>query len=87
MKLQKPHISEKSTMLKDQNKYIFVVSKKANKNEIKKEIEKMYNVRVLDVNTIRIKPKNKRFKNIVYKKDKYKKAIITLKKGHKIDLI
>lgn len=86
--IKKPHITEKGTFLKDQNKYIFDVSKNANKSEIKKEIKNIYGVDAIKINIVNIPVKAKRFKNIVYRKKSFhKKAIITLKDGQKIDLI
>jgi large subunit ribosomal protein L23 len=85
--IKKPHITEKATDLGSQNKYVFEVDKNANKNEIKKEIERIYKVNVVKVNILKIPSKPKRFGNIVSKKDKYKKAIVTLKEGQKIELV
>ncbi|MCS6788967.1 MAG: 50S ribosomal protein L23 [Patescibacteria group bacterium] len=86
--IKKPHITEKGTFLKDQNKYVFDVSKNANKSEIKKEIKNIYGVDVVKINIINIPAKSKNFRNIVSKKKTfYKKAIVTLKDGQKIDLI
>ncbi|MGC8776092.1 MAG: 50S ribosomal protein L23 [Minisyncoccia bacterium] len=85
--IQKPHITEKGTFLKDKNKYIFRVLKNANKSEIKKEIKNFYGVDAVKINIINIPPKAKRFRNIVSKKGHIKKAIVTIKEGQKIDLI
>lgn len=86
--IKKPHITEKGTFLKDQNKYIFDVSKNANKSEIKKEIKNIYGVDAVKINIVNIPVKAKRFKNIVYQKKAFnKKAIVKLKDGQKIDLI
>jgi large subunit ribosomal protein L23 len=85
--IKKPHITEKGTFLKDQNKYIFEVVSNANKIEIKKEIKKLYNVDPIKINVINIPPKTKRFRNIKSKKGGVKKVIVTLKQGQKIDLI
>jgi large subunit ribosomal protein L23 len=85
--IKKPHITEKATDLSSQNKYVFDVDKNANKNEIKKEIERIYKVNVVKVSILKIPSKSKRFGNIISKKDKYKKAIVTLKEGQKIELV
>ncbi len=84
--LIKPYISEKATFLKGLNKYIFEVEKKANKIEVKKIIEKLYNVKVEKVNFVILKLKKKRMgRNITQFKPK-KKAIVTLKEGYKIEM-
>jgi large subunit ribosomal protein L23 len=88
--IKKPLITEKfSAMAEKENKYGFVVDKKATKEEIKKVIEKVFKVAVVDVNTMVYSGKPKyRYtkKNILEGKTSgYKKAIITLKEGDKID--
>ena len=81
-----PNVTEKSTSLSDFNKVVFKVNKKANKQSIKKTIEKIFKVNVIKINTINIKGKNKLVRNKKSYKPGYKKAIITLKKGQSIDL-
>lgn len=83
-----PYITEKSNDLSAQNKYIFIVLKRANKPTIKKLVEKNYKVKVDKVNVIflTITPKRLGFKRPLARKGGYKKAIITLKEGYKIDL-
>ena len=68
------------------NKVVFKVNKKANKNFIKKSIEKIFKVNVIKINTINIKGKTKLVRNRKSFKTGYKKAIVTLKKGQSIDL-
>ena len=84
----KPVISEKSYNLANaSNKYVFFVNTGVNKIEIKGEIEKKYKVKVIDVNTV-VKPgkKNRDWKtNKTFRKSDKRKAIVTLKKGDKID--
>jgi large subunit ribosomal protein L23 len=84
-----PLITEKASKINNNGIYSFVVSKKANKIEIKKEIERIYNVTVVSVNTIICAPKPivKYTKKRVMKgkKSSYKKAIATLKSGDVID--
>ena len=86
----KPYITEKAAAFIQQDKYLFIVHKKANKVEIKKEIEKQYNVTVLAVNTARYEGKKvTRYTRKHVNKGKkslYKKATIQLKKGEKLDL-
>ncbi|MAJ22575.1 MAG: 50S ribosomal protein L23 [Candidatus Pelagibacter sp. TMED64] len=81
-----PIITEKATSLSEQNKIIFKVNIKANKKVIKKNIEKIFKVNVIKLNTIKIKGKNKVVRGKKVKKADYKKAIVTLKKGQSIDL-
>ena len=85
-KIIAPHITEKSTNLSEQNKIIFKVPKKANKKNLKKNIEKIFKVNVTKINIVnkktRIKVTNRGKKRILG----FKKAIITIKKGQSIDL-
>jgi large subunit ribosomal protein L23 len=81
-----PSITEKSTMLSEQNKVVFKVQKKASKISIKRSIEKIFKVNVIKINTINSKGKIKIINNRKIVKSGYKKAIITLKKGQSIDL-
>lgn len=81
-----PHITEKSTELTEKNKYVFKVHPQANKIDIKKAVEKFYNVGVTKVNTTKIPPKIKMRQGKPGKKPGYKKAIVTLQEGDKIDL-
>ncbi|OED34180.1 50S ribosomal protein L23 [PVC group bacterium (ex Bugula neritina AB1)] len=82
-----PHLTEKSAKMSDENKYAFVVSMDANKIEIAKAIESIYNVKVLKVNTLKIKSKKKRVRYFLGKTVERKKAIVKLDKGSTIDLI
>ena len=84
--LVSPNITEKSTSLSQFNKIVFKVDKKANKESIKKSVEKTFKVNVIKINTIQIKGKNKLVRNKKAFKSGYKKAIVTLKKGQSIDL-
>ena len=81
-----PNITEKATSLSEYNKIVFKVHKGANKNSIKKSIEKIFKVKVVKINTINLKGKTKMVKNKKAYKPSYKKAIVTLKKGQSIDL-
>lgn len=84
----KPVVSEKSYALANEgNKYVFFVDRNVNKIEIKKAVEKKYKVKVLNVN-ITVKPGKKinEWKtNRTFRKSDLKKAVVTLKKGDKID--
>ena len=84
--IRNPIITEKATILSDQNKTVFKVHEKANKKTIKKNIEKLFKVNVIKVNIINSKPKAKLRQGKKSFKKGYKKAIITLKKGQSIDL-
>ena len=81
-----PIITENATVLSEQNKTVFKVHKNANKKIIKKNIEKLFKVKVIKVNIINKKTKIKMRQGKVSKKTGYKKAIVTLKKGQTIDL-
>ena len=81
-----PNITEKSTSLSELNKVVFKVHKGANKNSIKKSIEKIFKVNVIKINTINLKGKTKLVRGKKSTKSGFKKAIITLKKGQSIDL-
>jgi len=81
-----PVITEKATILSEQNKTVFKVNKSADKKTIKKNIEKIFKVNVVKVNIINKRTKRKIKQGKLSKKTGYKKAIITLKKGQSIDL-
>jgi len=81
-----PAITEKATSLSEFNKVVFKVNKGANKNAIKKSIEKIFKVNVVKINTINLKGKNKIVRGRKSNKSGYKKAIVTLKKGQSIDI-
>ena len=81
-----PVITEKATSLSEFNKIVFKVHKGANKNSIKKSIEKIFKVNVIKINTFNRRGKTKFVRGKKSSKSGYKKAIITLKKGQSIDL-
>ena len=85
-KIISPHVTEKSTNLSEQNKIIFKVPHKANKNNLKKTIEKIFKVNVTKINIINKQSRIKLSRGRKIKKSGFKKAIITLKKGQSIDL-
>jgi len=85
-KILSPIVTEKSTNLSEYNKIVFKVPNKANKNNLKKNIEKIWKVNVVKVNIINKQPRKKISKGKTVKILGYKKAIITLKKGQSIDL-
>jgi len=81
-----PHITEKSTLLSEQNAVVFKVAKDASKPQIKAAVEALFNVKVTGVNTIVQKGKTKRWKGTPYKRSDVKKAIVTLAEGQSIDI-
>ena len=84
--IRNPIITEKATILSEQNKTVFKVHQKANKKSIKSNIEKLFKVNVIKVNIVNKKSKLKMRQGRKSFKKGYKKAIITLKKGQSIDL-
>ena len=81
-----PVITEKSGNLASDGKtYVFKVDVKANKSQIKDAIEKIFNVKVEKVNTVNVHAKKKRVGRYTGMTNKYKKAIVTLANGNKID--
>lgn len=84
--LKEPHISEKATALTDQDKYVFKVYPQANKVETKKAIEDVYGVKVKDVNIINVHRKRKILRGVEGFKPGYKKAIVMLEEGEKIEI-
>jgi large subunit ribosomal protein L23 len=81
-----PHITEKSTMLSENNAVVFKVAPGASKPEIKAAIEALFGVKVTNVNTIVTKGKTKKWKGQPYRRSDVKKAIITLAEGQSIDV-
>ncbi|MDO8664401.1 MAG: 50S ribosomal protein L23 [Candidatus Liptonbacteria bacterium] len=84
--IKKPHITEKATDLNAIGKYVFMVEPSATKNEIKKALKKIYSVDVVKIQTITRPAKEKKFRSRAGAKPGYKKAIVTLKKGQKIEI-
>ncbi|SDF50472.1 50S ribosomal protein L23 [Sporolituus thermophilus] len=81
----RPLITEKSNNLMQDNKYTFIVAPKANKVEIRQAIEQIFKVKVLAVNTIRVRGKVKRLGRTQGKRPDYKKAIVKLAPGERIE--
>ena len=85
--IKAPVITEKSSNIaSNDRKYVFKVDAKANKSQIKDAIEKIFKVKVESVNTVNVHPKKKRVGRYSGRTNKYKKAIVTLVNGNKIDL-
>ena len=81
-----PVVSEKSYSLLDQNAYTFVVHPEANKTEIRQAVEAIWDVKVVNVNTVNRKGKSKRFRYTMGKRPDTKRAVVKLAEGHKIEI-
>lgn len=81
-----PHITEKATLLSENNAVVFKVANDATKPQIKAAVEAIFEVKVTGVNTIVQKGKTKRWKGKPYKRTDLKKAIVTLAEGQSIDV-
>ncbi len=84
--IKSPLITEKSTNLSELNKYSFLISSVANKNNVKKAVESIFDVKVKAVNILNQKGKVKRFKGVLGVRSDKKKAIVTLEKDNSIDI-
>jgi large subunit ribosomal protein L23 len=84
--LIEPWITEAATVAMELNKYIFKVSSDSAKGQIKKAIEKLYKVTVISVNTVKIPRKIRNYGRTPGWKSGFKKAVVTLKEGDKIEL-
>ncbi len=87
--LQGPHISEKSTVIADEEagQVVFQVARDANKREIKTAVERLFDVQVTGVRTVNVKGKRKRFGRIQGRRRDWKKAYVTLAEGQDIDFL
>jgi large subunit ribosomal protein L23 len=84
--IRRPLVTEKSTLSKENNnQLVFEVAPKANKVEIRRAIESIFNVRVLRIRTIQMKGKKKRTGRIIGRRRNWKKAIVTLGAGERIE--
>jgi large subunit ribosomal protein L23 len=81
-----PVITEKATMASEHNKVMFKVRRDATKPQIKEAVEKLFDVKVTNVNTLIRRGKVKTFKNKVGQRSDVKRAIVTLEEGHRIDV-
>jgi len=82
----RPVVTEKTTDMGEYDKYVFEVASDANKNEVKQAVERFFGVKVLDVHTLNMKGKPKRLGRHMGRRKDWKKAIVTLQSGDKIDL-
>lgn len=85
--LKSPHITEKATDLSELNQYTFEVWKNTNKEEIKKAVGSLYGVDVVGVRIINIPGKERRYKGQLGRASGYKKAIVRIKSGQKIEVL
>lgn len=86
--IQTASLTEKSTLMSEKhNKYVFRVNPKANKIQIKRAVERMFQKKVIAVNTSNYSGKWTRTRGPLGRKAKWKKAIVTLKEGEKIELV
>ncbi|MGD9965266.1 MAG: 50S ribosomal protein L23 [Hyphomonadaceae bacterium] len=81
-----PVITEKATILSEQNKVVFRVPLSATKKDVKEAVEKLFNVKVGAVNTIVRKGKTKNFRGVPGKRSDHKNAVVTLLDGYSIDV-
>ena len=81
-----PVITEKATVLSEQNKVVFRVAEDSTKDEIAAAVEELFKVKVIKVNTMITKGKTKRFRGIIGRRVDGKKAIVTLAEGQSIDV-
>ena len=78
-------LTEKSNLLREQNKVVFEVARNANKIQIREAVQKLFNVKVLEVNTLVMRGKDRRMGRGYAKMQNWKKAMVTLKEGDSID--
>lgn len=84
--LVRPVVTEKTTEMGESKKYVFEVATAANKNEIKQAVERFFGVKVVDVRTMNVKGKPKRLGRFEGYRADWKKAIVTVGDGDKIDM-
>lgn len=84
--LRKPLVTEKSTRLSESGKYVFEVSKKASKAQVKQAVETAFNVGVVKVNLVRVPGETKKMGRRQVTSAPWKKAVVTLNAGDKIQL-
>ena len=84
--IRAPIITEKATYASEQNKVVFKVADTATKPQIKAAVEKLFDVKVVSVNTLVRKGKEKRFRGRLGRQGDTKRAIVTLAEGHSIDV-
>ena len=85
--LLSPLVSEKATMISEQNKVVFKVHKNATKLQVSKAIEAVYKTKPVAVNIINTLGKTKRFRGVIGRRNHEKKAIVTMPADHKIEIV
>jgi large subunit ribosomal protein L23 len=85
--INKPHISEKASLLAENNQYVFEVPEQYTKPEIKKAIEGIYNVNVLSVNIVTVPPKKRRLGKTRGWRKQLTKEIVKIRKDQKIEIL
>ena len=85
--LRRPLVTEKNAVLQAQGKYAFEVAGEANKEQIKQAIEKAFKVTVTKVNVMTVSGKRKRVRGRMTLSPSWKKAVVTLKPGDKIEIV
>ena len=83
--LRRPAITEKNTILQEQNKYAFEVAKGVNKHQVKQAVEEAFKVKVISVNMMTVPGKQRRVGRRQVTTSPWKKAVVTLEAGHKIE--
>ena len=83
--LQAPVLSEKSMGASEFNKYVFKVKPHVTKGQVKRSVEKIFDVKIVKINSLIVEGKRKMFKGIKGKRKDYKKVVVTLEKGNSID--
>ncbi|AVO44670.1 50S ribosomal protein L23 [Phreatobacter cathodiphilus] len=84
--IKAPLITEKGSLVAENNQVVFKVAIEATKPQIKAAVEKLFDVKVKSVNTLVQKGKTKRFKGMLGQRSDVKKAVVTLAEGHSIDI-
>ncbi len=83
--LKRPILTEKTDIQRDDDQYVFEVNRRANKLQIKEAVEQIFDVRVLKVNTMIVKPKRRRLgRKIIQTRPAWKRAVVTLAPGDRI---
>lgn len=85
--IKRPIVTEKSSLQRAHNKYVFIVNKNANKDEIRKAVQQAFNVTVTGVNVVNIKGKKRSYGRLKGKTKDFKKAVITVKEGQVIEAL
>lgn len=83
--LKRPILTEKTDLLRDEGQYVFEVSRRANKLQIKEAVETIFDVEVVAVQTMNMKPKRRRLgRKVIVTRQPWKKAVVTLAPGERI---